>query len=73
MRYYRLKDGSFQSISNNHKPAGAVELTKANFDAGIAALPKPAPELVIDRKAQFAAASSAAAKVDIIAEHLGLK
>lgn len=73
MRFYRLKDNSLQSISNDHRPAGAVEMTEAEFNAAIDALPKPEPPPVIDRKAQYAAASSAAAKVDVIAEVLGLK
>ena len=43
MRYYRIGD-SVQSISNNHQPAGAIEITEKEYYAFIAALPKPEPQ-----------------------------
>lgn len=42
MRYWLFGD-SVQSCSNNHIPPNATEMTKADFNAFIAALPPPEP------------------------------
>lgn len=60
-----------ESYSHDTDVAGAREIDKAEYDAFFAALPPPpAP---IDWRARFAAASTAVAKLDVLAERLGLK
>jgi len=73
MRYFkRVEEGlttTVESYSHNAPVAGAVEIDKTEFDAFIAAIPKPVQR---DWKAEYAAATSAG-KLNLIAERLGLK
>ena len=49
MRYWRFKDGSVQSCSNdNHKVPSAIEITKAVFTAYINSLSIPTSLIVRD-------------------------
>ncbi|MGI2335348.1 MAG: hypothetical protein ACRKGH_01675 [Dehalogenimonas sp.] len=56
MRYWQLQS-SVQSCSNDkHRPPGGTEITRAEYDAFIAALPPPPPaEPIPDPIAELAA------------------
>ena len=58
MRYYKRvntegETTTVESYSHNLKVKGAVEITKAEYDAFIASLPVVEPEPVMDYKAEI--------------------
>ena len=76
MKYWkRVKaDGTtstVESYSHDLSIEGAVEIDEAEFRAYLASLPKPPPP--IDWKAKWTAANTAADKMKVLAQRLGLE
>ena len=77
MRYWKRVNAqgeitTVESYSHNLNIPGAVEIAQDEFDAFIATLPKPVLPLELDWKALWQAASSPAAKIEILARKLGM-